>query len=40
MDVPVVPDVTDVLVSPASVVIEFCDGLLFCSDWDLVEPQS
>ena len=27
-------------VSRASVVTEFCDGFSFCSDWDLVEPQS
>ena len=27
-----VPDVTDVPVSPSSVVIEFCDGSSFCSD--------
>ena len=32
-------DVTDVLVSPSSVVTEFCDSFSFCSDWDLVEPQ-
>ena len=32
MDVPVVPDVTDVLVSPSSVVTEFCDGFSCCSD--------
>ena len=31
MDVPVVPDVTDVPVSPSSVVTEFCE---------FVEPQS
>ena len=33
-------DVTDVLVSPSSVVTEFCDGFSCCSDWDFVEPQS
>ena len=38
--VPVVPDVTDLLVSPASVVTEFCDGSSCCPDWELVEPQS
>ena len=36
----VVPDVTDVPVSPSSVVTEFCDGFSFCSDWEFVEPQS
>ena len=35
-----VPDVTDVLVSPSPVVTEFCDGFSCCSDWDFVEPQS
>ena len=40
VEVSVVPDVTDLLVSPASVVTEVCDSLSFCSDWDLVEPQS
>ena len=39
VEVSVVPDVPDLLVSPASVVTEFCDSLSFCSDWDLVEPQ-
>ena len=34
VEVIVVLDVTDVLVSPA------CDIFSFCSDWDLVEPQS
>ena len=29
----VVPDVTDVLVSPSSAVSEFCDGFSCCSDW-------
>ena len=38
--VPVVLDVTDVPVSPSSVVNEFCDGFSCCSDWDFVEPQS
>ena len=38
--VPEVPDVTDVPVSPSSVVTEFCVGFSFCSDWDFVEPQS
>ena len=33
-------DVTDVLVSPSSVVTKLCDGLSCCSDWDFVEPQS
>ena len=36
----VVPDVTDVLVSPTCVVTEFCDGFSCCSDWADVEPQS
>ena len=36
----VVPDVTDVLVSPTSVVTEFCDVFSCCSDWEDVEPQS
>ena len=36
----VVPDVTDVLVSPTCVVTEFCDGFSCCSDWEDVEPQS
>ena len=40
MDVSVVPDVTDVLVSPSPVFTEFCDGFSFCSDWAFVEPQS
>ena len=40
VDVSVVPDVTDELVSPSSVVTEFCDGFSFCSDWESVEPQS
>ena len=35
-----VPEVTDVPVSPSSVVTEFCDGSSCCSDWDFVEPQS
>ena len=36
----VVPDVTDVPVSPSSVVTEFCDVSSWCSDWEFVEPQS
>ena len=32
----VVPDVTDVLVSPSSVVTEFCDGFSCCLDWEFV----
>ena len=36
VDVYVVPDVTDVLVSPSSVVTECCDGFSFCSDWEFV----
>ena len=36
----VVPVVTDVLVSPPSVVTEFCDGLSLGSDWEDVVPQS
>ena len=36
----VVRDVTDVLVSPSSVVTEFCDGFSCCSGWEMVEPQS
>ena len=35
-----VPDVTDVTVSPSSVVTELCDCSSCCSDWDFVEPQS
>ena len=35
-----VPDVTDVPVSPSSVVTELCDCLSCCSDWEFVEPQS
>ena len=31
---------TDVLVSPSSVITEFCDGFSCGSDWDFVEPQS
>ena len=38
--VSVVPEVTDVPVSPSSVVTEFCDCVSCCSDWDFVEPQS
>ena len=33
-------DVTDVLVSPSSVVAEFCDGVSCCPDWEFVEPKS
>ena len=36
----VVPVVIDVLVSPSSVVTEFCDGLSLGSDWEDVIPQS
>ena len=36
----VVQVVIDVLVSPSSVVTEFCDGVSLESDWELVEPQS
>ena len=36
----VVLDVTDVLLSPSSVVTEFCDVSSLCSDWEFVEPQS
>ena len=32
----VVHDVIDVLVSPSSVVTEFCDCFSCCSDWDFV----
>ena len=32
--------VTDVLVSPSSVVTEFCDGVSLDSDWEFVEQQS
>ena len=35
-----VPDVTDVLVSSASVVTELCDVSSCFSEWDLVEPHS
>ena len=35
---PVVPDVTDMPVSPSCVVTGFCDGFSCCSDWDFVEP--
>ena len=38
--VPEVPDVTDVPVSPSSVVTEFCDGFSCCSDREFVEPKS
>ena len=36
----VVPHVTDVLVSPSSVVTELCDVSPCGSDWEFVEPQS
>ena len=36
----VVPGVTDVLVSPSSVVTVFCDVLSLGSDWEDVVPQS
>ena len=35
----VVPDVTDVAVSPSSVVTEFCHVSSCCSDCEFVEPQ-
>ena len=35
-----VPDVTDVPVSPSSVVSELCDVSSCCSDGKFVEPQS
>ena len=38
--VSVVPDVTDVNVSPSSEVTAFRDGFSFCSAWESVEPQS
>ena len=37
---PVMPDVTDVPVSPSSVVTEFSDGFSCCLDWEFVETQS
>ena len=40
VDVSVVPDVTDVNVSPCSEVTAFRDGFSFCSAWESVEPQS
>ena len=40
MHVLVVLDVTDVLVSPSSVVTEFCGGFSCCSEWEFVKPQS
>ena len=40
VDVLVVLDVTDVPVSPSSVVTEFCDGFSCCLEWEVVEPQS
>ena len=36
----VVLDVTDVPVSPSSVVTEFCEVFSCCSDWEDVVPQS
>ena len=36
----VVPVMMDVLVSPSSVVTEFCDCSSLGSDWETVEPQS
>ena len=36
VEVNVVLDVTDVLVSPSSLVTEFCDGFACCSDWEFV----
>ena len=33
-------DVTDVPVSPSSVVTELCDSFSCGSDWEFVEPQS
>ena len=36
----VVPDVTDVPVSPSSVVAELCDVSPCGSAWEFVEPQS
>ena len=36
----VVPDVTDVLISPSSVVTEFCEFFSCCSDWEDVVPHS
>ena len=39
VEVRLVPDVTDVLVSSSSVVTEFCDVFSCCSDWEYVEPQ-
>ena len=40
VDVLVVPDVTDVLVCPSSVVTEFCDSFFCCKEWEFVELQS
>ena len=36
----VVLDMTDVPVSPSSVVTELCEVSPCCSDWEFVEPQS
>ena len=35
----VVPDVTDLFVSPSSVVTDMCEVSPCCSDWEFVEPQ-
>ena len=40
VEVPMVPTVTDVLVSHSSVVTERCEVSSCCSDWEFVEPQS
>ena len=40
VNVSVVPDVTDVPVSPSSVVTEFCDVSSWCSDWEFVVNPS
>ena len=34
------PDLTDVLVSPSSVITELCDRVFCCTEWEFVEPQS
>ena len=36
----VMPDVTDVLVSPSSLVTEFCEVFSCCSDWEDVGLRS
>ena len=38
--VPVLPDMTDVPVSPSSVVTEVCDGFLLGSDWEICGTAS